>query len=197
MNSILLNVFTGAIARRSDLPVTGPMPGVRPQHEMSESHGIQAEELHPAACIALNDVQWRSSSSSPDSPDDQFLDSMSRQNTPPTRSEESNTPSYLLFGTGTSTISELGESDWRYYDPPRELTELQAESSREIKDILKSSIESIKARHNEEAETLLREMAREEMSQLTTSERSEPEVIICNAISMLKLTHRRLPHLAN
>lgn len=176
MNSILLNVFTGAIARRSDLPITKATPDVWPKQEMSEINGFQAEGLLFRAADEYEEIQPRGPSSSRNSPGDQFFDSMSRQSTPPTRIEETSMPSYLLFNTGTSITTELGDSDWRYYDPPRELIDCQTNSSREIKDILKSSIDRIKTRHDEEADRLLREMATEELSRAPNPEGSRLEV---------------------
>ncbi|CAG8953693.1 hypothetical protein HYFRA_00006582 [Hymenoscyphus fraxineus] len=61
-------------------------------------------------------------------------------------------PSYLSFEPVVSSVSENEHIDWRRYDPPAELHHMQDDTSEEIRGLLQTSIERIKARHAEEEE---------------------------------------------
>lgn len=65
---------------------------------------------------------------------------------------EAISPSYLTFEPVVSSVSENEPIDWRRYDPPAELLQVQDDTSEEIRGILQSSIERIQARHIEEEE---------------------------------------------
>lgn len=60
--------------------------------------------------------------------------------------------SYLTFEPVVSSVSGNEPIDWRRYDPPAELLQVQDDTSEEIRGILQSSIERIQARHVEEEE---------------------------------------------
>lgn len=63
---------------------------------------------------------------------------------------EAVSPSYLTFEPVVSSVSENEPIDWRRYDPPTELLQVQDDTPEEIRGLLQSSIERIQARHVEE-----------------------------------------------
>lgn len=65
---------------------------------------------------------------------------------------EAISPPYLAFDPVVSSVSENESIDWRRYDSPAELLQVQDDTSEEIRGMLQSSIERIQARHVEEEE---------------------------------------------
>jgi hypothetical protein len=65
---------------------------------------------------------------------------------------EASSSSYLIFEPVLSSVPDIQETDWRRFDPPRELLDPQAGTSAEIQRLLGPSIERIQIRHQEEEE---------------------------------------------
>jgi len=68
------------------------------------------------------------------------------------QNHEAVSPSYLVFEPVVSSVIDNKPVDWRRYDPPGELLKFQDDTSEDIKNLLKPSIEIIQARHAEEIE---------------------------------------------
>jgi len=183
MTSLLLNVFTGT---RGELSMNDPMPGVWPQNDIYEEDGALHNELSFHAGGDHDEIEQGSPLQSRQIPQELFFDCpTSPARTPPSRSEEVGLPSYLHFETDTFRDSEPREMDWRHSEPPRELLNCQAGSSREIKEILKSSIERLQARHNEEQR--IQQRAREEARAAVTSGASNLKVSLHTLPTSTKL----------
>jgi hypothetical protein len=65
---------------------------------------------------------------------------------------EASSSSYLIFEPVVSSVPDIQETDWRRFDPPRELLDSQTGTSAEIRRLLGPSIERIQIRHQEEKE---------------------------------------------
>ncbi|TVY71552.1 hypothetical protein LSUE1_G007603 [Lachnellula suecica] len=77
------------------------------------------------------------------------------------QNSEATSLSYLAFEPVVSSVANSHSIDWRRYDYPGELLRLQDCTSDEIKTILTTSIERLRARHVEEVERLAAAARRE------------------------------------
>jgi hypothetical protein len=77
------------------------------------------------------------------------------------RNGESSTLSYLIFEPVVESVSRDEPIDWRRYEPPQELLHAPDGISEEIRRILDSSIERIKAHHEEEEQQRIAHAKRE------------------------------------
>ena len=93
------------------------------------------------------------SSSSRNSHDELFFDCPSPTRNPAVEQDsEASSSSYLIFEPVVSSVPDIQETDWRRFDPPRELLDSQASTSAEVQRLLAPSIERIQIRHQEEEE---------------------------------------------
>ncbi len=99
------------------------------------------------------------SSSSRSSQDELFFDC--RPSSTVSDSDEEPFPSYLVFEPVVESVASDEPTDWRRYEPPRELLHLQDGNSTDIQELLPRSIERIQARHAEEEERRIAAARRE------------------------------------
>ena len=89
----------------------------------------------------------------PSVPDELFFDWPLRSQ-PPMQNDkgDSSSTSYLIFEPVVEEEVNIERTDWRRYDPPKELLQAQDGTSQILGNLLAASIERIQARHMEEVE---------------------------------------------
>jgi hypothetical protein len=141
------------------------MPGNWPLREEAES-GVEFDfpriniQLAESALQVLTSHSATSATSSRSTNDDLFFDRPG-PSSGIDRNGESSRPSYLIFEPVVESVSRDEPIDWRRYEPPQELLHAPDGTSEEIRRILESSVERIKARHEEEEQQRIAHAKRE------------------------------------
>lgn len=120
---------------------------------------LQLNTKHEASSLQVPSTI--SSTSSHGRGEELFFDIPSPSTSGDSLSNEENSPSYLIFEPVIESVSADGPTDWKRYEPPKELLETQEGTPEDVRTVLVASIERIQARHVQEEEIRI-SAAREE-----------------------------------